>query len=509
MDADGARRDGRPVAVVTSALSLCGVLAVLLATAHGIGTSVDSIAYLQGARALGEGVGEPALVQHAPLYSILLAAGASLGVDPMEGARWLNALTFGANIFLVGFLIQQSVSHAPWLGVLGSLLMLVLTPMLVVHITALSEPVFLTGILVAFWLLSRYLDQPTSGRLIGAAAVMSLVLLARYAGAAAVLTGALGILAMAPTPWRQRLSAGALFTAVAILPMAAWMVRNTLVANSTTGRELAFHPIGRGHVWQALYTVSGWLLIPPSAPNSIRFVVWLGLAGLAMVVVVRAIRAATPVPPLVRLLALFIVTYGAFLIASISFLDANTPLDDRILLPVLAVSLVLGAYALDTVWPSLGRAPLLAAGVVSVVVLLAAGHGLKAAEVAARGYEQGWGFTSVTWRQSPTLARVAEIDPDVPVYSNAPEIVYLHARRAARNLPRTRFLMNQQPNQAYLTEMTAVADAVRATCGVVVYLRNLSQQSMPGESEAGARLSLDILSEDDDGVIWGVKTCRP
>lgn len=490
-------------------LSLCGAIVVLLATHWGIGTSVDSIAYLQGARALAAGSGEPALVQHAPLYSFLLAAGAALGVDPMDGARWLNALTLGANIYLVGFLIRRSVTHAPWLSVLGSALMLVLSPMLVVHVTALSEPVFLTCILVAFWLLSRYLDAPSTARLVSAAAVMSLALLARYAGAAAVLTGAIGILAMAPRPRLERVWSSVLFSAVAIVPMAMWMVRNMLVASTVTGRELAFHPFDRGHVWQALYTMSGWLLIPPSAPNAIRFAVWLALAGLATIVAVRAVRAATPVPSLVRLLALFIVTYGAFLVASITFLDANTPLDDRILLPVLAIALVLGAYVLDSYWPSLRRAPLLAAGVMTLVLLVTAGHGLKAAEVAARGYEQGWGFTSAAWRQSPTLARVAQLGVDLPIYSNAPEIVYLHARREARGLPRTRFLMNQQPNQAFGTEMNAVAETVRASCGVVVYLRNLSQQSMPTESEASERLSLDLLEETPDGVIWGVKSCRP
>lgn len=250
-------------------------------------------------------------------------------------------------------------------------------------------------------------------------------------------------------------------------------------------------------------------MIPPSAPNGIRFAVWLAFAGLVAAAILRTVRAGTPIPSLIRLLALFIVTYGAFLVASISFLDANTPLDDRILLPVLAVALVLDAYLLDAFWPSLRRAPMLAGAVVAVIVLLAGGHGLKAAEIAANGYEKGWGFTSAAWRQSPTLARVAELDPDGPIYSNAPEIVYLHARREARGIPRTRFLMNQQPNRAYATEMAAVADAVRTSCGVVVYLRNLSQQAMPGESEAAQRLSLDVLSETDDGVIWGVRACRP
>src|SRR5690606_33974681 len=245
-------------------------------------------------------------------------------------------------------------------------------------------------LLAGFWLLSRYLDRPAPWRLAGAAAVMALVLLARYAGAAVVLTGIIGILVMAPRPWRHRVWATVAFTAVAVLPMAAWMVRNMMVANTVTGRELFFHPVGRSHVWQALYTVSGWLLIPPSASNGLRLAVWLGLAALAAVLIARVVRAARPIPSLVRLLALFIVTYAAFLAMSLSFLDANSQLDDRLLSPVLAAMLILGAYALDNVWPPLSRRPALAGAVMTVILLLAGAHGMRSAEVAASGHEQGW-----------------------------------------------------------------------------------------------------------------------
>jgi hypothetical protein len=128
--------------------------------------------------------------------------------------------------------------------------------------------------------------------------------------------------------------------------------------------------------------------------------------------------------------------------------------------------------------------------------------------VARSGYEDGWGFSSRAWRQSRTLGHLGELDPDVPLFSNAPEIVYLHSGRSAQGLPRTRFLMNQQPNREFGTQLTAVGHEVRTRCGVVVYLRNLRQMAMPTELEVRSGLSLDVLLDVDDGVIWGVAACQ-
>lgn len=504
-----ARAAARPVPApaFAAALSVVGMSVLLLTTRWGIGTSVDSVAYIRAARAMASGSGETLRVQHAPLYSFLLAAGGTLGLDPMDGARWLNTLTFGVNICLVGVLIRHTTANVPWLWAIGSTLMLVLAPMLMIHATALSEPLFLTAVLAGFWMLARYAEQPTRGKLLISAILMGLALLARYAGAAGVLAGALAILVMGPKPGRLRDTQ--LFGVVACAPMLAWVMRNWLVASSATGRDLAFHPVGLSHAWQALYTVSGWLLIPQSAPDVLRFVAVSAVAGLVLAAVVRASRESAPIPVLVRILALFVAIYGAFLATSISFLDANTPLDDRILLPVLAVSIVLASYVIDTLWPVARPMPILASALAAVMALFIGGHGLKAAEVGATGYRDGSGFSSAAWRQSQALSHVARLQPDVPVFSNAPEIVYLHTGRPARGIPRTLFLMNQEPNRDFASQLAAVGQEVREQCGVVVYLRNLAQRSMPSEAEVSQGLSLDVLSDAGDGVILGVTACRP
>ncbi len=94
------------------ALAIAGFMSVMLATRWGVGASPDSVVYILGARHLAAGQdfstysenGElQAITHHAPFYSVMLAWLSSLGLDPLQGARWLNALLFAGNILLVGF----------------------------------------------------------------------------------------------------------------------------------------------------------------------------------------------------------------------------------------------------------------------------------------------------------------------------------------------------------------------------------------------------------------------
>jgi hypothetical protein len=482
---------------------------VLVTTRWGIGTSPDSIAYLHAARTIAAGGGEPVLVQHAPLYALLLGAGGSLGLEPMDGARWLNAVLFAANIVLVAAILRAVVRHQPWLAFTGGLLAAALAPMLASHVMALSEPVFLTCTLGGCWLLARYLDAPTPGRVVAAAAVVSLALLARYAGAAVVLAGALAIVVWGRARWTTRLAHAALFGCIAALPIGVWILRNVAAGGGATGRDLAFHPVGLSHAWEALFTGSSWLLIPSSAPNAVRFAAWGAVLGLLAFAAKALQLRREPVPSLVRVLALFVGTYGAFLVTSISLLDANTPLDDRILLPALAAGLVVGLFAMDAIWPAARQRRSAMVGLTAALILFTAGHAVKAATLATTGYERGWGFSSRAWRESPTIAAARALPAGRDVYSNAPEILYLHTGQRARNIPRARFLMNQQMNPAFAAELDAVGRDMQARCGAMVYFRSLTQKAMPSEQQIRQSLPLVVWAEMPDGVILGAAACRP
>lgn len=485
-------------------LALVGTALLLAMTRWNVGTSPDSVQYIKAARQLVASVpaehGEVVLVQHAPFYALLLAGGGLAGLDPLEGARWLNAAFFGLNILVVALLVRGVVGRATWLVPVAALAMFAL-PMLVIHGTALSEPLFVLLTLVGFWLLARHLEQPAPRLLVAAAVAIGLAFLTRYAGAAVVLAGGAALLLFGNERLPGRLRDAVTFGVVACLPILAWMLRNVGEGSSATGRELFLHPIDRSHVWQALYTVSGWALIPAGAPDLVRLALGAGLALGGAALLFRSVRRDREIPMLIRVLVLFVAVYAAFLIASISLVDANTPLDDRILLPVFVTGVIIVLYVLGRSWPMVKeRRPLMYACVTAVVVFMGA-HLTRGMQVAAASYESGWGFSSLEWRHSPTLSRLGEVPAGVSVYSNAPEIVYLHTGRPAKLLPRKWLPMNERPNPQYDAQLAAVSQEL-ASGGVVVYFRHVAQtKSLPTEAELVQRLALRRLADEPDGLV--------
>ena len=152
------------------------------------------------------------------------------------------------------------------------------------------------------------------------------------------------------------------------------------------------------------------MLIPASAPDAdpLGRLGWLWLSD-----------SRRPGPPrlgcridtasVIRVLALFVAVYGAFLAVSISFFDANTPLDDRILLPVFAAGLIVLLHLLDVVWPSVRRRPAVAYLMVTLIVGFVTAHLAKGVEAISASYAGGWGLSSLAWQQSGTLAQVRKL----------------------------------------------------------------------------------------------------
>ena len=93
-------------------ISATGTLLILRTTPQGLGLSDDSIAYIAGARSMlaGHGYRELWLASNGPVthlppaFSSLLAFFGLFGLDPLRGARFVNAILFGLNAGMLGVL---------------------------------------------------------------------------------------------------------------------------------------------------------------------------------------------------------------------------------------------------------------------------------------------------------------------------------------------------------------------------------------------------------------------
>lgn len=493
------------------AVALLSAAGLAWATPWGLGVSPDSVTYLTAAANLLEGnglAGQGAdghavpMTRFPPLYPLLLAIPGLFGLDLLGGARLLGILVYAINVLLAGLAIRRLGGGGP-LVLVGAALVAISIPIAWVHLWAWSEPLFLALTLASLWALGEHLERPSFKALLAAAALTALALICRYAGGALVLTAAAGILLAGRRAWRARLLDLTVFMAVVAMPLVGWLVRNRSVAGTAAGRELAYHPITSEQMRVALEVVSSW--VPPAIvpvwwitiPLSIRLaaLVAVGL-GLSLLMFLwkprRLVTGAAPVP-LARLLALFLLAYPLFLFLSLTFVDAYTPLDNRILAPWYAVGLVLLLSAAQSRL-NCQRPPRwvvgvggLALGCVVFSSLLLTG--MHAWQSRAFGFE----YANRYWRTNPGVRIVEMLSPDVPVYTNAADVLRLHfPGRSVYELPARLDPTSRRPNPHVGEQTRRMLQRLGEGGGAVIYFDAVKRPYLLAEPELTAAAPMKV-----------------
>ncbi len=507
-------------AVILVAL-LAGVSAAALTTRWGIGASPDSVAYIGAARNLASGRGlslpygelaDLPLTRFPPLYPMILAGLGGLTGDAATAARWLQALLIAANAALVAVFVSRISRRAAWTAALGSLVWMASPAMLELHSLAWSEPLFLflgTGTLL---LLGESLEGEGWRRAAGAGLLAGLASLTRYAGISLLATGGLALMLWGAGTRRERLASVFAFVATgAALPL-LWMARNLRLTGNAAARPIGFHPVGMTQVWQAVDTLARWLQIPRGLPGiaEAALIIVIAAATLALLLGIgrdRRVRSVgeanrRAMPGLLRVALLHVAVYAAFLLASISLVDANTPLDSRILSPLYPIGIIALMSAVDSLARSTRKLrPMLFPVLAGLGAWLVFSAGSSAALV-REGYQLGLGFNRAEWRVSPTLARVAGLPEASVLYSNSPEAIYFRTGRGALPLPQRFSSVSQSVNVAFPAQVSEIRQMIADRGGAVVYFANLAGTGRMSEDDLRDLLGLEPIYVEADGSIY-------
>lgn len=508
-------------------LALVGTGAMLSLNREGSVLSADSAIYIGAADNLlaGHGLSVPfgdvinrPLTHHAPFFPVVLAAlGLAVG-GTLNGARLLAALLFGANMALIGLMTYTVCRSRSWLAIVTGALTLTSVSMLLIHEHAWSEPLFLLLGFGGLLLLAVYLQNEKIGLLVLSAASIGLALLTRYAGVTLAVTGLFGIMVVGRHSPTRRLRSAAIFGVICFAPILLWLARNSIRAGTATNRHIIFHPVGTAQARQVLSTLAGWLLIPDNAPDLLKAVALSLLLGLLIWTVWRIWRdrhvqaigeepsQVVIIHPLVWLLIAFVAIYGLFLAASISFLDANTPLDDRILSPVWVATLVLGAFLVDSLLRtarSTSFVRVLVGVIISGFVVVSAA---RAVAWSSENHTDNFGLMKQAWRNSETIQAVQAITETTTIYSNASDLIYLHTGKPAMTVPRKLDLSTQEPNNDFQAQLRSMAEKMKNEGAILVYFDALSRSTLPTEDELKVELPLQPLIQTADGAIFGIRS---
>ena len=227
-------------------MGLLGAVVLLLhQSANGIVLIWDSAAYAHTAQTLlrGEGfiqIDYRPLVDWPPAYPLLLAI-ATLGVfDPVTVMGPLNVALFALTLFILAAFLNQRLRNKA-VAIWASLCALLAWPLAWAGASGLSETAFVLFATAALVRADEY-RRGAKRAFWWSAAFAALACLTRYMGVAVLVAIALLIVVQGPAQaLGKRVRAAATYGAAAAAPVGVWLVRNTLIGGSPTGKRGVEH----------------------------------------------------------------------------------------------------------------------------------------------------------------------------------------------------------------------------------------------------------------------------
>lgn len=491
-------------AVATIATTGAGLL--LWSLNWGVGISPDSVTYLAGADSLARGHGfaietSPGrfnpITHYPPLYPLLVSAVLIIGAGSAMAFKILNAVVFALNILVVGVTLIRITGGAIWPAVLGSVATMICFDMMFQHSWLLTDAVFVLIAMTSLVCLEQFVQSRSRTYFLAAVVLTSLACLTRYAGFGLVLAQALFVAFLdRRSPRVERLVRAAILVAGSLLPPALWLLRNHLVGGDLTDRSLSVHVITWQHVSMALPVLAKWLLP--------------GVLGLAVLYLFRKYLGVRPRPKgiavdsLEALLLLYMITYSMFLVTSITFVDAHTPLNGRTLLglyPCAVILFISGGHKLCH--PIAGRIGCRA--LIGLIFLgVGVGYGKESLDYVRYAHANGLGYASRQWAGSPTIAALHSYPESILVYSNGADLVRVLTRHYTIPIPRLMNPTSRQPNPVIQQQLAEMRDVLHSQEAVLVWFRALESRRwyLPRESDLVDALGVRAVRNFDDGVIY-------
>ena len=442
--------------VYLTILSILGVVLVFITTsAYGPGISSDGMEYISAADNLLRGLGftnfhgEPYILWP-PLYPVILAGMHLLtGLDVIVAGGILNAISFGAILFLTGILMSVCFPDNPQWPALGVFITFISASYLTLAANIASDSLFIAMLLAFLIACHNYLAHSSRSALVVMIILATLAPLQRLLGVCIVAVGALAIVARHWPNKRKAFSGALLFGLGVSIPILTWVIgRNFLLYGSLTGPRHFQDAYPLLNIAYHTRMILRWF-IPLSVLN--RLPLWLPLAVVLMGLVLlrrkvrwKALLDKLKSPAYWPMIA-FTVIYLLILIPTTITFDHTHPYDDRfqvvVFLPVWILAFRLLQEAIIN--PLKERGWHIAQRIIVLMVILWSIYPISLLQAYVRdSIENGEALYNLynhrRFQESPVARYIAEhpLDPSLPVYSNDPEAAYLFTRQITHYSPR-------------------------------------------------------------------------
>lgn len=501
-------------------IALAGVALLWYTTPHGLALVNDSVNYIDGARNMLAGHGYSRILGNGnyapvtnfpPFYSMVLAVFLLAGLDGITATWWVSIIFFAFNLVLIGWL-GRKVTGSGLFGVLTSFLFLLNESFLNFHTFALSEPVFIFTFFLCLVFLVKYLEKPVWYWIALSGLFASLAYLTRYIGIALFVTAIAALVIFLPG-LKRKLKSVLFFLAGAMPAVAAWTVRNILQTGSATNRQSMWHVIPGEAIQEGVLSFWSWLL--PERYNLIeRFIgFWQFLLFLLLIIALAAVIILSlrfwllKTKPGLKIQFTWVIViqaaaYLVLLVFTIAYLDASVNFEDRILMPIYNMLLLLIVAGLYWLWTR--KKWLFKAAAVFITLALMLSFVEDTMDTIKLNRSQGQGFANEYWTESQTMAELAR-HPDLLVYTNRPRAVNLFLDRGAYILPSRLNPSTGLPWADYEKTVSSIRQRVLDGKALLVVF---DYENATSDEEGQALMQdltegLPLLVEYSDGIIFG------
>ena len=170
------------------------------------------------------------------MFPLLLAALDGVGIDPVEGGRWVHAAAFGWIILAAGLYLHSNI-RSRLLGLAATAIIATSLPLAHFASHLETEPLFVLLTLLALIQLASFLNRGARTSLWWAAVCTALAALTRYPGVVLIGTGVLLLLGRRTPPLVSRLKDAIVFGTVSSVPLAGVLMHNWAVSGGLSGRR--------------------------------------------------------------------------------------------------------------------------------------------------------------------------------------------------------------------------------------------------------------------------------
>ncbi|MFL5612735.1 MAG: hypothetical protein ACJ796_03655 [Gemmatimonadaceae bacterium] len=501
-------RSRKPLAIWATAFvaGLVAMVATFVITSPpGPGLDPDAASYLGAAEALAHGSGyrvpvsdwtsadsTSALTHFPPGYPTAMALPILLGAAPRQAARIVDGVAAFIEFAVVTWVVASVTGAITGLCLAAALL--VMHPIAVIHLSVLSEPLYLACSLCALAAMVRLAESSSERHLAAALAAgiaSASAMLVRYIGLSVCAAVALWIVIQhVPLVLKRRWSIAV--SVPWIFLVGGWVAYVHLTSGVRSIRSMGAYGGFSETLAEGLSTVEAWL-VPLSADQELTGRAWLALVFLVVLVALgilgaRRARGSTAATAIAAS-GILAISYAVVLVVSRWLADPGIPFDERLLAPLFVFGAIILAIALHAWWRT-ARVPIRTVFGALLVTWFAASYHASSDEI-DYAMEFGGDFGQEQWRTSPLLAWTRTNASGKILYSNWPPAIFFYLHRPAHELP----------NEADDAVLRAFADTIAARNAIVLLFDHPSPDQI--DSTAILRLpSLRRIATVPDGSVF-------